>query len=111
MHGREWLMPAQAPETKRTVLRDLIDERGLKYGFVASKLEISPTLFTRLLSGERPLSARELLALTELLGVEAKSFFDGRELLPSRQTQEGVGADDAGGGAHLGTPPALGATA
>lgn len=103
-------MPAQAPDTKRTVLRDLIDERGLKYGFVAGKLDISPTLFTRLLSGERPLSARELVTLQEILGVEAKAFFDGRELLPARQTQEGV-EDDASGGGHLGTPPALEATA
>lgn len=105
-------MPVQAPPTKRTILRELIEERGLKYGFVADKIGVAPATLTKLLNGERTLTASAMLAFEELLGVEAKSFFDGRELLPSRQTQdEGVGADDASGGGHLGTPPALGATA
>lgn len=105
-------MPIASSPAKRTALRDLIDERGLKYGFVAEKIFCTPSGLTKLMNGERTLTASQMLALTELLGVEAKSFFDGRELLPSRQTQdEGVGADDASGGAHLGTPPALGATA
>lgn len=103
-------MPVSSPANKVTALRELIDERGLKYGFVAVKIGCTPDRLTRLMNADLTLKASELLTLCELLGVEAKAFFDGRELLPSRQTQEGVG-DDAGGGAHLGTPPALGATA
>lgn len=103
-------MPVSSPANKQTALRELIDERGLKYGFVAAKVGCSPDRFTRLMNGDLALKASELLTLCELLGVEAKAFFDGRELLPSRQTQEGVG-EDAGGGGQLGTPPVLGATA
>lgn len=103
-------MPLQAPPAKRTVLRDIIDEAGLRYDFVARKLDISPSTLTKVLNGDRTLTASLLVSFCELLGVEAKAFFDGRELLPSRQTQEDV-EGDAGGGAHRGTPPALGATA
>jgi transcriptional regulator with XRE-family HTH domain len=102
-------MPLQAPASKRTVLRDLIDARGLRYDFVAGKVGLSPSNFTKLMNGERTLTASVMVTLCKVLEVEAEAFFDGRELLPSRQTQEGV--EDAGGGGHVGTLPALGASA
>lgn len=85
-------MPVSSPANKQTALRELIDERGLKYGFVAAKVGCSPDRFTRLMNGDLALKASELLTLCELLGVEAKAFFDGRELLPSRQGPDGTGA-------------------
>lgn len=104
-------MPVSSPANKQTALRELIDERGLKYGFVASKIGCTPDRLTRLMNGDVPLRASDLMALCELLGVEAKAFFDGRELLPSRQGQDDGAEDGASGGPHFGTPPALGATA
>lgn len=79
-------MPVQAPPANRTILRDLIEARGLKYGFVADRLGLSPSLLTRLLGRERPLKASELVALTSLLGVEAEQFFDGSQLILSSDT-------------------------
>lgn len=73
-------MPA-VETNKRTVLRALIDERGLRYNFVADKIGTNPSNLTRLMNGERSLPASELLALERLLGVDAAVFFDGRDLL------------------------------
>lgn len=92
-------MPIQATTGKRTVLRELIDERGLKYGFVANKIGSTPSGFTRLLNGERTLSAGELLALEALLALDASAFFDGRELLIA--SEHGPNAN----GAAIGTNP------
>lgn len=79
-------MTAAPTKNKRTALRHLIEERGLKYNFVAAKLNVSPSILTRLLNAERNLTASDLVTLQELLGVEAKAFFDGGELLIATET-------------------------
>lgn len=67
-------------EAPRTVLRELIDGRGLRHRFVADKLGVLPSSLTRLLNRDRELRASDLLVLAELLGVDSEIFFDGREL-------------------------------
>ena len=96
--------------TALTVLRQAIDEKGLRYTFLAERAGITQSHFTRLLNAERKPTKEFVDLMAQHLGIEPDAFFDGRELLLAQQTQEGVEAD-ASGGAHLGTPPALGATA
>lgn len=91
-------MPVQPPLEKRTILRDLIDERGIRYSFLAEKLGTTASSFTRLMNGEKELFASELLRLEELLGVPYETFFDGSALRPSRQGQaDELDADGRGG--------------
>lgn len=71
---------ATQTEARRTVLRDLIDDRGLRHRFVADKLGVLPSSLTRLLNRDRELRASDLLVLAELLGVGSEVFFDGRGL-------------------------------
>lgn len=73
-------MTAAAPEKRKTVIRDLIDARGLKYRFVAGKLGLSASATSLLLDGLRTMSARHLVALEELLSVPSSAFFDGERL-------------------------------
>ena len=73
-------MTAKAPEKRRTVLRDLIDSRGLRHSFIAERLGLPRSSMSHLLDGNQELRARHLVALEELLGVEAAVFFDGERL-------------------------------
>lgn len=88
-------MTAKTQEKRRTVLRDLIDERGLRYVFVANRLGLSGSGFSLLCDGLRSLRARHLVALEDVLGVKAAAFFDGERLLYADEIPppDGVGAE------------------
>lgn len=58
-------------------LRALIDERGLRYTFVAAQVGITPSHLTRLMDGERPLRHPVALAMAELLGVPVEQLLGG----------------------------------
>lgn len=53
-----------------TLLREKIDERGIKLGFVASKMGISRQSLYRKLIGERPFSLNEAQSICAVLGLE-----------------------------------------
>lgn len=73
-------MTAEAPEKRRTVLREMLDSRGIRHAFVARRLNLSRAGMMRILDGVLELRARHLVSLEELLGVEASVFFDGERL-------------------------------
>ena len=96
-------MASPATMRRPTVLRELIEARGIRYSFIAEKLGIARSSFHRVLEGDRDLRARELVALTGMLGVEIAVFFDGERLLfadeipppdgvGTERTEEGVAA-------------------
>lgn len=60
-----------APETP---IARLIDERGLRKGWVAEKLGISPSSLSRLIWGERRMTLDEGLKLAEILGVDVREL-------------------------------------
>ena len=62
-----------APQT-RTRLREFLDERGIRYIWVAEKLEVSPGHMSRLLDGTRPVTEDNAAKLAELFNVPASTF-------------------------------------
>lgn len=74
---------------RRTVLRDLIDERGWRYSYVADQIGVAPAVLSRIMSGKRPLNAGELVKLQNLLGVQYFRFFDGDRLRFSDEEEQG----------------------
>lgn len=63
-----------------TVLRQLIDERGIRYAFLADKIGVTRSHFTRLVNRERQITSAAAEALAGILGVETAAFFDGHDL-------------------------------
>lgn len=57
-------------------VRTLIQEKGLKYTFVASKIGMSNSDLSRRLSGKVKLSAEELLNIMSLLGHDTFNMSD-----------------------------------
>jgi antitoxin component HigA of HigAB toxin-antitoxin module len=53
---------------KRSI-RDLIDERGLRHGWVAARIGVSPAMLTNVMRGRRRLRVDAAQRLAELLGV------------------------------------------
>lgn len=66
--------------TTATSLRRFLDERGIRYRWVAAKLGISPAHMTRLMDGERPLTAVNAQRLAVLFGVEVETFLPTEEV-------------------------------
>jgi plasmid maintenance system antidote protein VapI len=64
-------MPADSPETP---LARLIEERGLRKGWVAKRLGISASGMSRLLYGERRMTLDEGVRLADLLGVDVREL-------------------------------------
>lgn len=64
-----------APQT-RTRLREFLDERGIRYIFVADKLGVTPGHVTRLLDGTRPVTAENAQRLSEVFGVPPTTFLE-----------------------------------
>lgn len=57
------------PRVRATGLRQCLDDRGIKYSFVARKLGIWPAGMTAVLKGTRTLSRRQAEYVCELVGV------------------------------------------
>lgn len=81
---------AAATDERTTVLRALIEERGLIHRFIADKLGITRSHFTRMLNAERPCTAAHAGELAALLGIDLSAFFDGEALLFSEAQEEGA---------------------
>lgn len=71
---------AASTEERKTVLRELIDERGLIHSRLAEKLGLDRSHFTRILSAERPCTPSNAATLAALLQVDQDVFFDGESL-------------------------------
>lgn len=55
-------------------LEALIDARGLRKGWVAAQMGVSPSLLSRWMSGERTIGPERAARLAELLGVSPEVF-------------------------------------
>lgn len=64
-----------------TVLERLIEEKGLRKSFVAERCGMSPSMMSRLLSGERGLTKREAEDVALAIGVPSWVFFNGESLV------------------------------
>ena len=61
---------------RTTRLRAFLDSRGTKYSWVAERLGLNASHFSRILDGTRPLTAENATKLAELFGVPASTFRD-----------------------------------
>jgi plasmid maintenance system antidote protein VapI len=55
-------------------LREFLDDRGLRYQWVAEKLGVTPSHMTRLMDGQRPITHDLALKLSGLFDVPADTF-------------------------------------
>lgn len=62
----------------RTVLKDYIDNNGIKMTFIAERTGITKDRLSRIFQKERRLTADEFLAITEVLKVDVNELM-GRE--------------------------------
>lgn len=60
--------------TTKTKLRAFLDERGVRYSWVADQLGISRPHFHFVMDGERPMTNEMANRLAELFGVSADIF-------------------------------------
>ena len=56
------------------VIKSVIDERGLRYGFISQASGIEYQRLMRALHGRTTLSAAELLVICKLIGIEPSSL-------------------------------------
>lgn len=66
-----------------TVLRQIIDGLGIRHNFLAERLGVTRSHFTRMLNRERPMTREAVRTLSERLKVPEETFFDGNELILS----------------------------
>lgn len=59
-----------------TPLREFLDSRGTKYSWVAERLGLNPSHFSRILDGARALTDENAAKLAELFNVPASTFLD-----------------------------------
>lgn len=65
---------ATREDASETPIARLIDERGLRKGWVAEKLGISASSLSRLIYGDRRMTLDEGVRLAELLGVDVREL-------------------------------------
>ncbi len=70
---------ATSPVPVRVRLRSFLDERGVRYSWVAARLGITPSYMTRLMDEERPLIRRHAARLAEIFGVPIETFLAGED--------------------------------
>lgn len=58
----------------KTKLRSFLDERGIRYVWVAGRLGITKAHLHQVMEGNRPLTERHANALAEIFGVPASTF-------------------------------------
>ena len=68
---------SQSTVRMNTALRIFLDERGIRYGWVVEKLDITQSHFSRILAGDRPLTPAMARRLGELFEVPAETFEGG----------------------------------
>lgn len=56
------------------VIRDYIEDHGMKQNFVAERAGIPPELFRRSLNGERKIPADEFVAICSVLSLDIGDF-------------------------------------
>jgi len=64
----------------RTVLKDYIDNNGIKMTFIAERTGITKDRLSRIFQKERRLTADEFLAITEVLKVDVNELMERRQL-------------------------------
>lgn len=82
---RNNILSATTQRARATGLRQCLDDRGIKYSFVARKLGIWPAAMTAVLQGTRTLRKEQAEFVCELIGVPFFSAFvidDGVESMP-----------------------------
>jgi transcriptional regulator with XRE-family HTH domain len=63
----------------RTVLKDYIDNNGIKMTFIAERTGITKDRLSRIFQKERRLTADEFLAITEVLKVDVNELMEREE--------------------------------
>jgi len=63
----------------RTVLKDYIDNNGIKMTFIAERTGITKDRLSRIFQKERRLTADEFLAITEVLKVDVNELMKREE--------------------------------
>lgn len=74
MHRLCSMSNVNAIERQSPGLREFFDERGIRYGWVAEKLGISPSYLTKLMNGRDALPRKHADALAALFSVPANTF-------------------------------------
>lgn len=64
----------------RTVLKDYIDNNGIKMTFIAERTGITKDRLSRIFQKERRLTADEFLAITEVLKVDVNELMEREEV-------------------------------
>ncbi len=80
----------------QTVLKKLVDERGIRYTYLAEKLALTPSHFWRILNGERPITRRSAERVSTELLIPEWLFFDGAKLLPYDGVSGGLAVSSPG---------------
>jgi plasmid maintenance system antidote protein VapI len=62
--------------TTKTKLRTFLDDRGVRYSFIAAKLGISNPHLNHILNGERPLLRVHAERLAAMYGVAVEEFME-----------------------------------
>lgn len=57
-------------------IKKYLDEKGIKYSYVADKIGMPMNIFSPLLSGKRKMTAEEYLLICKAIGVDANYFSD-----------------------------------
>lgn len=78
----------------RTVLRQLIDERGYRHEFLARLAGVTRSHFARILSGERPATRALVDTISDHINVPAEIFFDGAALRMAPSPMDAAVASD-----------------
>lgn len=55
-------------------IKKYLDDNGIKYSFVAEKIDMPMNMFSPLLNGKRKMSAEEYLLICKAIGVGAEYF-------------------------------------
>lgn len=69
----------------RDRVKAMLEERGISHRELDRQLGYAEGLVSRLLGGSRPLEVHELVAISEVLEVNAQSFFPEAERLQSEE--------------------------
>ncbi|MBQ8663316.1 MAG: helix-turn-helix transcriptional regulator [Eubacterium sp.] len=60
-------------------VKKYLDDNGIKYSYVAEKINMPMNMFSPLLNGKRKMTAEEYLLICQAIGVDAGYFSDDPE--------------------------------
>lgn len=78
-------MSKTATAVTQTRLSELIESRGLRHLFLAEKLGLSRSAFSRLVTGRRAIRRAEAIVLADLLGVDEEALQSGSPVAKEEQ--------------------------